>query len=63
MVNSSPAGLDPEEIMPKELWFILAFIAAVIIYTVAHVRNLMRTSDKQWEQVDKSKLREWEDDD
>ena len=49
--------------MPKELWFILAFIAAVIIYTVAHVRNLMRTSDKQWEQVDKSKLREWEDDD
>lgn len=49
--------------MPKELWLILAFIAVVVIYTIAKIRNYMRVSDEQWEQVDKSKLREWEDDD
>lgn len=49
--------------MPKELWLILAFIALVIIYTIATVRKHMRASEKQWEQVDKSKLREWDDDD
>ena len=49
--------------MPKELWLILAFIAVVIVYTVAKVRGLMRTSEEQWEEVDKSKLREWDDDD
>ena len=49
--------------MPTELWLILAFIAVVIVYTIAKVRQHMRTSEEQWEQVDKSKLREWEDDD
>ena len=49
--------------MPIELWLILAFIAVVIVYTVAKIRRHMRISEAQWEQVDKSKLREWEDDD
>lgn len=38
-------------------------IAAVIIYTIAKVIQHMRKSEQQWKQVDKSKLREWEDDD
>ncbi len=49
--------------MPETLTLILIFIAVVIIYTIAKVRDLMRRSDEQWREVDKSKLREWDDDD
>ena len=49
--------------MPNDLWLLLAFIAIVVVYTVAKVRKHMRNSEEQWKQVDKSKLREWEDDD
>jgi beta-lactamase regulating signal transducer with metallopeptidase domain len=48
--------------MPEGLWIVLAIIALVIIYVVAKVRQYMRQSEEQWQQVDKSKLREWEDD-
>lgn len=47
--------------MPDGLWPIILFIAIVIIWTVAKVRNYMRQSDRQWQNVDKSKLREWDD--
>lgn len=49
--------------MPEGLWPILIFIALVIIYTIAKVFEYMRKSDQQWRQVDKSKLREWDEDD
>jgi len=49
--------------MPEGLWPILIFIALVIIYTIAKVIEYMRKSDQQWQQVDKSKLREWDEDD
>jgi predicted permease len=49
--------------MPEGLWPILAMIVLVIVYTIAKVMQHMRKSDEQWRQVDKSKLREWEDDD
>jgi hypothetical protein len=49
--------------MPDELKYLLLFIAAVVIYTIAKVVGYMRKSDRQWQQVDKSKLREWEDED
>lgn len=49
--------------MPRELLWILLFIAVVVVYTIAKIRQHMRVSDKQWEEVDKSKLVEWEDDD
>ena len=48
--------------MPEGLMYLLIFIAAVVIYTIAKVIGYMRQSDRQWEQVDKSKLREWDDD-
>lgn len=49
--------------MPKGLLFLLIMIAVIIIYTIVRVRQYVRLSEKQWEQVDKSKLKEWEDDD
>ncbi|NIA27861.1 MAG: hypothetical protein GWP02_07365 [Desulfobulbaceae bacterium] len=49
--------------MPEGLLPILVLIAVVIIYTIAKVIDYSRQSDQQWRDVDKSKLREWEDDD
>ncbi|MCH8248190.1 MAG: hypothetical protein IH838_04675 [Proteobacteria bacterium] len=49
--------------MPDGLTFLLVFIALVVIYTIAKVVGYMRQSDRQWDQVDKSKLKEWNDDD
>jgi hypothetical protein len=49
--------------MPDGLIYLLIFIAVVVIYTIAKVVDYMRQSDRQWEQVDKSKLKEWDDED
>jgi len=49
--------------MPEGLLPIIVFIVVVIIYTIAKVIDYSRQSDQQWREVDKSKLREWEDDD
>ena len=49
--------------MPEGLWPVLAMIVAVIVYVIAKVFQNIRKSEQQWRQVDKSKLREWEDDD
>lgn len=48
--------------MPEGLAPILILIAVVIIYTVAKVIGYVKQSDQQWREVDKSKLREWDDD-
>ena len=48
--------------MPGGLIFLLVMIAVIVIYTIAKVLQYMRLSDEQWEQVDKSKLKEWDDD-
>lgn len=49
--------------MPDGLLLILLFIAAVIVYALAKIVQNVRKSEQQWEQVDKSKLKEWDDDD
>ncbi|MCG8371411.1 MAG: hypothetical protein MJA32_12970 [Proteobacteria bacterium] len=49
--------------MPTTLLLILGLVAVVIVYTIARIIRLNRLSEQQWERVDKSKLREWEDDD
>ena len=49
--------------MPKGLLILLVFIAVIIVYTIARVVSLNRLSQQQWEEVDKSKLKEWDDDD
>lgn len=48
--------------MPDGLLPILAIIALVVIYTLAKVIENVRKSAQQWQQVDKSKLKEWDDD-
>ena len=48
--------------MPDGLIFLLIMIALIIVYTIAKILRYIRLSEKQWEQVDKSKLKEWEDD-
>lgn len=47
--------------MPNGLTFLLIMIALIIVYTIAKVLQYMRLSERQWEQVDKSKLKEWDD--
>jgi hypothetical protein len=49
--------------MPEGLWPVLVFIAIVIVFTIAKVIDYMRQSERQWQQVDKSKLKKWDDDD
>ena len=48
--------------MPDGLLPILFLIAGVVIYVIAKVVANVRKSAKQWQQVDKSKLKQWEDD-
>ena len=48
--------------MPDGLFPILLLIAGVLIYVIAKVLENVRKSAQQWEQVDKSKLKEWDDD-
>ena len=48
--------------MPDGLLPILILIAFVFVYVIAKVMENVRKISKQWEQVDKSKLKEWDDD-
>ena len=59
---SFPAHINATP-MPKSLILILIMIAAIIVYTVAKVISYDRISQQQWKEVDKSKLREWDDED
>lgn len=47
--------------MPDGLLLILLLIAIVIVYTVVKIRGYVKKSEQQWQKVDKSKLREWDD--
>lgn len=49
--------------MPDGLIYLLMFIAIVIVYSIAQVLKYKRQSEQQWREVDKSKLKEWVDDD
>lgn len=49
--------------MSDGLWPILLFIVIVIVGVIAKVVSNVRKSERQWRQVDKTKLREWDDDD
>jgi hypothetical protein len=49
--------------MPEGLAPILIMIAIVVIYTIAKVIEHVKKSEQQWRDVDKSKLREWDDED
>ncbi len=49
--------------MPDGLTYLLIFIALVIVYTIAKIVGYIRQSEQQWRDVDKSKLRVWDDED
>ena len=49
--------------MPGGLIFLSIMIALIVIYTIAKVLQYMRLRDEQWREVDKSKLKQWEEDD
>ena len=49
--------------MTDELAIALLIVLAVIVYILAKVWRLARKSDEQWQAVDRSKLKAWDDDD
>ena len=44
------------------IWLAFLLVGAVLIYVIAKVISNMRQSEKDWQQVDKTKLKKWEDD-
>ena len=62
MVNFACSLFDRSHTMPDGLWVPLVIIVVVFVYVLAKVRHYMRRSEEQWQEVDKSKLREWDDD-
>jgi len=52
-----------ENSMPDGLLPILLIIGVVAIYTIGKVIENVRKSERQWDEVDKSKLKEWDDED
>ena len=44
------------------IWLAFLLVVAVLIYVIAKVISNMRQSEKDWQQVDKTKLKKWEDD-
>lgn len=49
--------------MPEGLWPVLAIIVVVAAWVIVKVRSNMKKSEQQWLDVDRSKLRRWDDDD
>ncbi|MGB5346192.1 MAG: hypothetical protein WBN23_08510 [Woeseia sp.] len=47
----------------KGIWVALIIVVAVLVYVLAKVIYYARLSRQQWQDVDRSKLREWKDDD
>jgi hypothetical protein len=48
--------------MASGFWVAVAIVVAVFVYVLAKVLVYARRSEQQWSQVDKSRLREWDDD-
>jgi nitric oxide reductase large subunit len=49
--------------MGEGFWPVILIVAAVVVYVVVKVVFYVRKSARQWQEVDKSKLRKWDDDD
>ncbi|MDX1403380.1 MAG: hypothetical protein R3192_02520 [Woeseiaceae bacterium] len=48
--------------MAEGFWPIALIIAGIIVWVLAKVYANIKKSERQWREVDKSKLREWQDD-
>lgn len=49
--------------MSEGFWPVILIIIAIVFWVLAKVYSNMKKSERQWREVDKSKLREWQDDD
>ena len=49
--------------MDSGIWIAVGIVLVVVLYVIAKVLQHARRSREQWAEVDKSKLREWQDDD
>lgn len=49
--------------MHNGIWVALAIVTVVVVYVLVKVIYYARLSRAQWRDVDRSKLREWKDDD
>jgi hypothetical protein len=49
--------------MSEDLQLAAAVLAVFFVYLGAKVWSYMRASKAQWKQVDKSKLKQWKEDD
>ena len=47
----------------NEAWPILLLLALILAYVLASIVFYARKSAEQWKDVDRSKLKEWKDDD
>ena len=49
--------------MSEGFWPVVLIIAGIIVWVLAKVVASIRKSERQWREVDNSKLKEWQDDD
>jgi hypothetical protein len=49
--------------MEAKFWVAMAILAGFFCYVAVKVLAAMRKSERQWHQVDKSKLKTWDEDD
>jgi hypothetical protein len=49
--------------MSEGFWPVVFIIVGIIVWVLAKVVANIRKSERQWREVDKSKLKEWQDDD
>jgi len=48
--------------MSVGFWPVVIIVALVIVWVLSKVLFYARKSEEQWQEVDKSKLKEWDDD-
>ena len=48
--------------MTEQLWILLFVMAGFALYVGGKVYAAMKKSERQWRDVDRSKLRTWDDD-
>jgi hypothetical protein len=48
--------------MSDGFWPVVLIVAIVIAWVLSKIFFYMKKSEQQWRNVDKSKLKEWEDD-
>ncbi len=56
------AQLDSVWHMSEGFWPVVFIVAGVIAWVLVKVFSNARKSEQQWREVDKSKLKEWQDD-